>query len=210
MPAPTRTLVEKLAGDVRAGTLDSAAEVERAWSADDAESVATFALAAAVAERPLAASRVLDAVVLLDDLLLGALLAANVTGDRVKALIRSGGARRHDGRARRAGALPRRHPRQEEGAASPTDRALADPRAARREHGVRRAARRGGQRAGQRRGARRRGRLVPRHHPTPGAGRRRDAARSHGPPDPRRAPRLRPGEPGCADPRANRPPPRTQ
>jgi hypothetical protein len=87
MPAPTRTLVEKLAADVRAGTLEPAAEVERAWSADDAESVATFALAAAVAERPLAASSVLDAVVLLDDLLLGALLAAHVTGDRVKALI---------------------------------------------------------------------------------------------------------------------------
>ncbi len=87
MPAPTRTLVQKLAADVRDGKLDCAAEVERAWSADDAESVATFALAAAVAERPLPASSVLDAVVLLDDLLLGALLAANVTGDRVKALL---------------------------------------------------------------------------------------------------------------------------
>ena len=87
MPAPTRTLVEKLAADIRDGNVDPAAEVERAWSADDAESVATFALAAAVAGRPLPAGSVLDAVVLLDDLLLGALLAANVTGDRVKALI---------------------------------------------------------------------------------------------------------------------------
>ena len=87
MPAPTRALVEKLAADVRAGTLDPAAEVERAWSADDAESVATFALAAAVADRPLPAASVLDAVVLLDDLLLGALLAAHVTGDRVTALV---------------------------------------------------------------------------------------------------------------------------
>src|SRR5580700_11230879 len=87
MPAPTRALVEKLAADVRQGTMDPAAEVERAWTADDAESVATFALAAAVAERPLPAASVLDAVVLLDDLVLGALLAANVTGDRVKALL---------------------------------------------------------------------------------------------------------------------------
>ena len=87
MPAPTRTLVQKLAADVREGKLDPAAEAERAWSADDAESVATFALAAAVAGKPLPAAGVLDAVVLLDDLLLGALLAANVTGDRVKALL---------------------------------------------------------------------------------------------------------------------------
>src|SRR5580698_6858099 len=87
MPAPTRTLVQKLAADVRDGSLDAAADVAKAWSVDDAESVATYALAAAVAERPLAASSVLDAVVLLDDLLLGALLAAHVTGDRVKALI---------------------------------------------------------------------------------------------------------------------------
>src|ERR1017187_3465551 len=87
MPAPTRTLVQKLAADVREGKLDPAAEAERAWSADDAESVATFALAAAVAGQPLPAASVLDAVVLLDDLLLGALLAANVTGDRVKALL---------------------------------------------------------------------------------------------------------------------------
>ncbi len=87
MPAPTRTLVQKLAADVREGKVDPAAEVERAWSVDDAESVATFALAAAVAGQPLPAASVLDAVVLLDDLLLGALLAANVTGDRVKALL---------------------------------------------------------------------------------------------------------------------------
>jgi hypothetical protein len=87
MPAPTRTLVQKVAEDVRAGTVDAAAEVARAQAADDAESVATFALAAAVAGRPLPAENVLDAVVLLDDLLLGAVLAANVTGDRVKALL---------------------------------------------------------------------------------------------------------------------------
>jgi hypothetical protein len=87
MPAPTRTLVQKLAAEVREGKLDAAAEVERAWSADDAESVATYALAAAVAEKPLPAASVLDAVVLLDDLLLGAMLAGNVTGDRVKALL---------------------------------------------------------------------------------------------------------------------------
>ena len=87
MPAPTRTLVQKLAADVQGGKLDAAAEVARAWSVDDAESVATFALAAAVAGQPLPAASVLDAVVLLDDLLLGSLLAANVTGDRVKALL---------------------------------------------------------------------------------------------------------------------------
>jgi hypothetical protein len=87
MPAPTRTLVQKLAAEVREGKLDAAAEVGRAWAVDDAESVATFALAAAVAGKPLAAPTVLDAVVLLDDLQLGALLAANVTGDRVKALL---------------------------------------------------------------------------------------------------------------------------
>jgi hypothetical protein len=87
MPAPTRTLVQKLAADVREGKVDAAAEVERAWAVDDAESVATFALAAAVAGKPLPAASVLDAVVLLDDLLLGALLAANVSGDRVKALL---------------------------------------------------------------------------------------------------------------------------
>jgi uncharacterized coiled-coil protein SlyX len=87
MPAPTRTLVQKLAAEVREGKIDPAAEVERAWAADDAESVATYALAAAVAQHPLPAASVLDAVVLLDDLLLGATLAANVTGDRVKALL---------------------------------------------------------------------------------------------------------------------------
>ena len=87
MPAPTRTLVQKLAAEVQGGTLDVEAEVERAWSADDAESVTTYALAAAVAGKPLAASRVLDAVVLLDDLLIGALLTAHVTGNRVKALL---------------------------------------------------------------------------------------------------------------------------
>ncbi|HEX3342997.1 MAG TPA: SEC-C metal-binding domain-containing protein, partial [Polyangiaceae bacterium] len=87
MPAPTRLLVQKLAAEVRDGKVDAAAEVERAWSADDAESVATYALAAAAAGKPLPAASVLDAVVLLDDLLLGALLAANVTGDRVKALL---------------------------------------------------------------------------------------------------------------------------
>ena len=87
MPAPTRPLVQKLAEDVRAGKMDPAAEVKRAWSADDAESVATFALAAAVAGQPMAAADVLDAVVLLDDLALGALLTQNVSGDRVKALV---------------------------------------------------------------------------------------------------------------------------
>ncbi|HEY8042183.1 MAG TPA: SEC-C metal-binding domain-containing protein [Polyangiaceae bacterium] len=87
MPAPTRTLVQKLAEDVREGRLDPAAEVERAWSADDAESVATYALSAAVAGQPMRAASVLDAVTLLDDLTLGALLTANVSGDRVKALL---------------------------------------------------------------------------------------------------------------------------
>jgi len=87
MAAPTRTLVQKLAVDIREGKVDPAAEVERAWSTDDAESVATFALASALAGAPLPAAKVLDAVVLLDDLLLGAMLAANVTGDRVKALL---------------------------------------------------------------------------------------------------------------------------
>ena len=87
MAAPTRTLVQKLAADIREGKVDPVAEVERAWAADDAESVATFALAAAVAEAPLPAAKVLDAVVLLDDLQLGAVLTANVTGDKVKALL---------------------------------------------------------------------------------------------------------------------------
>jgi hypothetical protein len=87
MAAPTRTLVQKLAADIREGKVDPADEIERAWSADDAESVATFALAAAVAGAPLPAAKVLDAVVLLDDLLLGAMLASNVKGDRVKALL---------------------------------------------------------------------------------------------------------------------------
>jgi hypothetical protein len=87
MAAPTRTLVQKLAVDIREGKVNPAAEIERAWTADDAESVATYALAAAVAGAPLPAAKVLDAVVLLDDLLLGAMLAANVTGDCVKALL---------------------------------------------------------------------------------------------------------------------------
>jgi hypothetical protein len=87
MTAPTRTLVQKLAADIRDGKIDPTAEVERAWSVDDAESVASFALAAALAGAPLAAPKVLDAVVLLDDLRLGAMLAANVTGNRVKALL---------------------------------------------------------------------------------------------------------------------------
>jgi hypothetical protein len=87
MAAPTRSLVQKLAAGIGEGKVDPVAEVERAWSADDAESVATYALAAAVAGSPLPAAKVLDAVVLLDDLQLGAMLTANVTGDKVKALL---------------------------------------------------------------------------------------------------------------------------
>jgi hypothetical protein len=94
MPAPTRNLVQKLAVDIQEGRVDAAAEVARAWSGDDAESVATYALASAVAEKPLPAQEVLSAVVLLDDQPIAALLVEHVTGDRIEALL---DAVEHDG-----------------------------------------------------------------------------------------------------------------